>query len=300
MARFVPLIPAAFVLIWSTGFIGTKLGSPYIEPFVFLSLRFFLVIPLLIILIFAQGHSLKLPSSQIYHSLIAGVVIHGVYLGGVFWAIANGMPAGITAMTLGLQPLFTTLAAKALLHEHISLKQWLGIALGVVGLAFVIIPKLGIGVNDIPPVTVLAALISVIGISLGTAFQKRLSADTDLITATFYQYIGALLVVLPLSATETWQIDWSWELIFALGWLVIVLSLIAILLLMVLIKKGAVSQTASLFYLVPVATAIESYFMFEETLVATQFVGMAVIVGAILLCRPAPQKRQLEGEPYSS
>ncbi|WP_417670247.1 DMT family transporter [Roseibium sp.] len=282
---FILIAPAVFVLLWSTGFIGSKMGAPYADPMVFLSLRFFLVLPLLLAIIVAAKAKWAGSPSQILHCIVTGILVHGVYLGGVFWAIDNGMPAGASAIIVGLQPVLSVLAAAVVLRDPIAPKHWAGLALGGAGLVLVLGPKLGAVDSGIAPLTILSVVAAVVAISLGTVYQKRFVPQTDLLTATFWQYVGALAFCLPLTLRESWTIDWSGEFVFALVWLVLVLSIGAILLLMVLIRQGAVSDVASLFYLVPVATAVESYFLFGETLSVTQVAGMAMVVCAVLLIR---------------
>ncbi|WP_417687837.1 DMT family transporter [Roseibium sp.] len=279
------LAPPLFVLLWSTGFIGSKLGAPYADPMVFLSLRFMLVLPFLLLIIAAARAKWTNSSSQIWHCMVTGVLVHGIYLGGVFWAIDNGMPAGASAIIVGLQPVLSVLAASALLREPILAKHWAGLVLGGSGLVMVLGPKLGAAGSGIETVTILAVVIAVVAISIGTVYQKRFVPQTDLLTATFWQYVGAVLFCLPFTLRESWAIEWSGEFTFALLWLVFVLSIGAILLLMVLIRQGAVSEVASLFYLVPVATSIESYFLFGETLTITQIAGMILVICAVLLIR---------------
>ncbi|SDR29181.1 Permease of the drug/metabolite transporter (DMT) superfamily [Pseudovibrio sp. Tun.PSC04-5.I4] len=282
-------MPVIFVLLWSTGFIGARLGAPYAEPFAFLSLRFLIVLPLMGAIVWFSGRSFRLSRKQILHAVTTGMLVHGVYLSGVFWAIDNGMPAGVTALITGLQPFITGTLAYFLLKEDVTKRQWIGLAAGFFGIVLVVLPKLGSGMAQIPLWTVLAAFIATLGIATGTTWQKRQPLNTDLVSGTFFQYFGALLITLPLSLTETWVITWSGDLIFALAWLVIVLSIGAVLLLMYLLQHGAASATATLFYLTPVAAAIESYFLFGETLDIIQLIGMAIVVIAIAVCRPKPK-----------
>ncbi|WP_029062465.1 DMT family transporter [Labrenzia sp. DG1229] len=282
--------PIIFVLLWSTGFIGSKLGAPYIDPLVFLTVRFALVLPILFVLALLLTRTWPKSPTAILQCLVTGMLVHGVYLGGVFWAIKQGMPAGASSIIVGLQPVLTALIAVMLLSETVSRKHWISMAIGACGLVLVLGPKFDISGTGITVITISAVLVSVAAISLGTVYQKRFAAKTDLLAATIWQYVGALIFTMPLTLFETWQITWSGELIFAMGWLVLVLSVGAILLLMLLIREGAVSQVASLFYLVPVATAVESYFLFDETLTLIQIAGMALIIGAVLVIRKSPQK----------
>lgn len=278
-------VPIFFVLLWSTGFIGSKLGAPYAEPMVFLSLRFLLVLPFLgLIGFFAKADWPRSPK-MIAHCIVTGMLVHGIYLGGVFWAIDQGMPAGSSAIIVGLQPVLTTLTAALILGERILPKHMLGLAVGGLGLVLVLSPKLGQAGSGIDAVTIASVLAAVVAISLGTVYQKRFVPQTDLLAATLWQYIGALVVTVPLAFLEDWTVVWSGEFVFALLWLTFVLSIGAILLLMVLIRQGAVSEVASLFYLVPVATAIEGYFLFGETLTLLQILGMTLVVCAVLLIR---------------
>ncbi|KZL16878.1 DMT family transporter [Pseudovibrio sp. Ad26] len=286
MLSLTKLVPIIFVLLWSTGFIGARLGAPYSEPFAFLSLRFLLVLPLMGMIVWLSGRSFALTRKQVLHAVVTGMLVHGIYLAGVFWAIDNGMPAGVTALITGLQPFITGTLAYFLLKEDVTPRQWIGLAAGFVGIVLVILPKMGSGVAQIPLWTVAAAFVATLGIAFGTTWQKRQPTNTDLITGIFYQYFGALLITLPLSMTESWVITWSGDLIFALAWLVIVLSVGAVLLLMYLLQHGAASTTATLFYLTPVAAAVASYFLFGETLNIIQLIGMAIVVVAIAVCRP--------------
>lgn len=281
------LAPAIFVLLWSTGFVGSKMGAPYIEPMVFLTVRFVAVLPVLILLALVLSKSWPKTPMAVFHCIVTGMLVHGIYLGGVFWAIKQGMPAGLSSIIVGLQPVLTAVMAVGLLSETISRKHWLSMAIGAAGLALVLGPKFDLSGSGITAITVGVVFIAVAAISFGTVYQKRFVQQTDLLAATVWQYVGALIVTVPFSLAESWQITWSGELIFAMAWLVLVLSVGAVLLLMLLIREGAVSKVASLFYLVPVATAVESYFLFGETLLPIQIGGMALVIGAVLTIRKA-------------
>ncbi|MBC2861281.1 DMT family transporter [Stappia sp. 28M-7] len=272
-------------MLWSTGFIGSKLGAPHIEPFVFLTIRFALVLPVMLALAIVLRAHWPRRGSEWAHCFAAGVLIHGVYLGGIFYAIDNGMPAGISALFLGLQPLLTALLAGPVLGEKVAPRHWLGLAVGAIGLLLVVGPRIGGDTSGLSMVNVLACLAAAAGIAVGTIYQKRFVVGIDLIPGTLLQYFGALALVMPLSTLEDWQIAWTGELIIAMTWLVLVLSIGAVLLLMVLIKRGSASRVSSLFYLAPVATAVEGYLLFGETLSLVQVVGAALVVGALLIIR---------------
>ncbi|WP_348272848.1 DMT family transporter [Pannonibacter tanglangensis] len=279
------IAPGLFVLLWSTGFIGSKLGAPYADPFVFLSVRYLAVLPFLLVFAVAAGSKWPNNTPAILHCIVTGMLVHGIYLGGVFWAIDRGMPAGASALMVGLQPVLTALAAGWLLGDRIGPRHWAGMALGSLGLVLIVGPKLGLDGSGITIATITAMAAAVLAMSFGTVYQKRFVPATDHVTATVWQYVGALIVSLPMTLGESWQIDWSPQFVFALAWLVLVLSIGAILLLMYLIRAGAVAEVASLFYLVPVATTIESYFLFGERLAPVQIAGMGLVVAAILLIR---------------
>lgn len=278
------ILPASFVLLWSTGFIGARMGVPYADPLTFLFLRFLIAGAIL----FAVALALRAPwpgdRSTVAASLGVGVLIHGVYLGGVFWAIAHGMPAGVAALIVALQPMLTTLLAAPLLGERVGRAHWLGLIIGLGGLALVLGPKLEWTGTGITPATVAACVISVLAIVLGSILQKARGGATNLTTGTCLQYAGGAIVVGAAAAlTEPMRIDWTPEFVFALGWLVLVLSLGAVLIYYVLIRRGAVARLATLFYLVPPVTAVVAWALFGETLTPVQLIGMTVTVGGVAI-----------------
>ena len=284
------IAPALFVLLWSTGFVASKLGAPYAEPFTFLSVRFLLVIAIMVPLCLWAGASWP-RGVALRHSLVVGAAIHGVYLSGVFWAIRNGMPAGVVALIVSLQPVLTAVLAWPLLGERIGPRHWAGLALGFAGAVLVLAPKLeaaaGGGGSGIDPATVTAALVALIGMTLGTIYQKSSVAHADLRTGSVVQFVGALAVSGPLAlAVETREIVWSGPFVLALGWLVLPMSIVSITLLMMLIRQNAVSRLSALFYLVPAVTAVIAYLVFGETLVPVQLLGVGLVMAAVVLIRP--------------
>ncbi|MGH6763890.1 MAG: DMT family transporter [Phyllobacterium sp.] len=275
--------PALFVVLWATGFIGARYAMPYIEPFLFLTLRFCLAALILATWLLFTGASKPDPRSA-FHAVLAGCLIHGVYLGAVFWAIRHGMPAGMSALVVGLQPLITALAAGLLLRERIEPRHWAGLAIGFAGVAMVLSPKLAVSADGITPATVTASLISVLAISIGTVWQKRFAGGIDLKCGTTLQYVGAAFFTgIASMLFETHQVIWSLPLVLSMGWLVFGLSIGAILLLMILIREGAVSKVASLFYLVPGVTAVMAYVLFGETLTPIQLAGMVLTTFGVAL-----------------
>lgn len=281
MAR--PLIPALFVLLWSTGFIGARYAMPHAEPFGFLTVRFAVAGILLALAAWLSGRALPRGWLAV-HAAIAGMFIHGIYLGGVFWAVRNGMPAGLSALIVALQPLLTAVFARAMLAEPVQPRQWAGLALGLAGIALVLGPKLGSVATGTAPVNIAACFIGVVAIAFGSIWQKRHAASGDLVSVTAVQYAGATAVTLLFALlTETGQYELTGELVFAFLWLVFVLSIGAIVLLMRLIAAGSVSNVASLFYLVPVITALIAFVLFGERLDPMQVLGMAVTIAAVAM-----------------
>jgi len=284
------LVPATFVVLWATGFIGARYAMPWAEPFTFLTLRFALAAILFAVLM-AILRSKRLSATEAFHAAVAGVLMHGVYLGGVFWAIHRGLPAGLSALIVGLQPLITAVIAGKLLGERVLPRHWLGLAVGFAGVVIVLSPKLGALGSGVTVATLTASVVSVIGMSLGTVWQKRFASGGDLLAATFWQYAGGLATAgLASLLFETRQVTFNGELVFALAWLVLVLSIGAIFLLMLMIREGAMAKVASLFYLVPAATAVIAWLLFGEDLNLVQIAGMAIAtlgVGLATVQRPS-------------
>lgn len=283
MQRFYPLL---FVFLWSTGFIGAKYGLPYAEPLSFLLTRYGLVIALMLLIAFITRAPWPASPPQWLHIAVSGILVHAFYLGGVFVAIKHGLSAGITALIVGMQPLLTGVASGVLLGEPVSRRQWLGLGLGFVGVGLVMAGKVGdmaLGPMLIP------ALVALLGITGGTLYQKRFCASFDLRTGSVIQFVPtALVTAVAVALFEDYRIEWTGDFIFALGWLVLVLSIGAISLLNLLIRSGSAVNVASLFYLTPPTTALIAFAVFGEKLAFTAAVGMVVAVaGVYLVARPA-------------
>jgi len=285
LARLTPLL---FVLLWSTGFIGAKYGLPYAEPLSFLVARYVLVIGLMSLLALAMRAPWPASPREALHIGVTGVLVQALYLGGVFVSIHRGLPAGISALVVGMQPLLTAALAGALLGERVSARQWAGLALGFGGVALVVGSKASVdGVDGDALVHMLVpALAALLGITAGTLYQKRFCPRFDLRTGSVMQFLPSLiLTLLVASQTETMEIEWTGDFVFALGWLVLVLSIGAISLLNLLIRSGSAVNVASLFYLTPPTTALIAWVMFDETLSALAIAGMAIAVAGVWLAR---------------
>ena len=274
--------PALFVILWSTGFIGARLGLPHAGPLTFLSLRYALAAGLLLLVSLAVRAPWPRQWKEVGHFAVAGLLVHGVYLGGVFVGISIGVEAGVSALIVGLQPLLTAALAGVLLGERVNARQWLGLALGLLGVSLVLAGKVSQSPGNV--LGSLACVAALLGITAGTLYQKRFCEGMDLRTGSVVQFLAAGLATAPLAFwLEDMHVDWNGEFVFALLWLVLVLSLGAVSLLYVLIRRGAASQVASLFFLVPPCTALIAWPLFGETLGLVALAGMALTAVGVAL-----------------
>lgn len=279
-------IPLLFVALWSTGFIGAKLGLPFVEPLTFLALRFAIVTVLMLAVAALARAPWPRSGRAWFHIGVSGLLVHGVYLGGVFMAIGHGLPSGITALVVGLQPLLTALVAEALLGERVKRVQWVGLALGFTGVALVVAGKVATVPGGALVGMLAPAVVALLGITAGTLYQKRFCPAFDLRTGSVAQYLPCGVAMAALAyATESMAVQWSGQFIFALGWLVLVLSLGAVSLLNVLIRQGGAVNVASLFYLTPPTTALIAWGVFGETLTGWALAGMALAVAGVWIAR---------------
>jgi drug/metabolite transporter (DMT)-like permease len=279
--------PAVFVLLWSSGFIGAKLGLAYAEPLTYLVLRMLGVLIILgIIVVLTQP---KWPDALGFrHSVATGLMVHGLYLGGVFVAIGHGLLAGLAALIVSLQPLLTSTIAQRFLGERVGARQWAGLALGFVGVYLVLRDKTVAG--EATPLAWAAVTIGLVGITVGTVYQKRFGGSIDWRPALLIQYAAAaVLFGAGAFAFETRVVHWSPEFVFALSYLVVVLSLGAVWLYYFMIRHAAATRVVSLFYLTPPVTALMAFALFGEKLSSLALVGMAVCVIGVFLVnwRPA-------------
>lgn len=285
-------MPALFVLLWSTGFIGARLGLPYAEPMTFLTIRFIIVFLLLLILSVATRAPWPQRKLDVMHIAVSGLLLHGVYLGGVFASIYQGVQAGVAALIVGIQPLLVAVLAKPVLREHVSKLQWVGLITGLFGVALVVFHKLQQGIGTWQGVGL--CVLALLGITVGTLYQKRFCTAMDLRSGSVIQFAAAGMATASVAGLfETRVVIWSASFIFALAWLCIVLSLGAITLLFILIERGAAAKVSSLFYMVPPCTAVIAYLLFDETFDFLSFGGMALaMAGVALVNRAASSHRK--------
>ena len=275
--------PFLFVVLWSTGFIGARLGLPHVEPLTFLLIRYAAVLVLMTLVALATKAPWPPTRNDWLHMGVAGLLIHGVYLGGVFIAIGMGLPAGVASLIVGLQPLLTAVGAGWLLGEVVLGRQWLGLLLGLAGVALVVAGKIGTGFSGMALIPVFVALLGITG---GTLYQKRYCRPLDWRTGSVAQFVPTALATLLVAAlTEHFRVDWTGELVFAIGWLVLVLSVGAVSLLNWLIRQSSAVNMASLFYLVPPCTAVFAWVLFGEVFTGFAMLGMAMTVGGVYLAR---------------
>lgn len=284
------LVPAIFVFLWSTGWVAARYVVPYADPLTFLAVRF--ACASVLIAAFAALSGVKFPTEPglLRHALLSGVLLHAIYLGGVWWAVAHGIPAGISALIAALQPLLTALLAPKLLGERMSAIRWVGVVLGFLGLVVALWPKLaGVGptAGIAIAIPILVNVVAMIAVTAGSFYQKRHLQGGDLRAIAALQYLGALIVTAPAALLlEDLRFEPTLELGLALAWSVIVLSIVTIALYLYLIRRGEVSRVGTLIYLVPPVSAVQAWALLGETLLPIQLVGMAVtVVGVALASR---------------
>lgn len=277
----VAAIPATFVVIWASGFVAARFIAPHAEPLAFVATRIVLTVAA-----FAAIGS-RWPSGRRAwgDALVAGVLMQGIYVAGVFWSVNRGLPAGIAALVGSMQPLLTAAMAGPLLGEHVGARRWAGIAMGFLGTGMVLAPKLGaVDAAGIPPTALGVCLGAMLAMTLGTLWQKRRAGGADLLANTSMQFVGAALLIVPLALLfGDWRFAWGAPLALGLAWSVLVNSVAGILLLMALIRRGAVAGVASLLFLVPPVSAAMAYLMFGEALTPLQIAGMAVVAAGVAL-----------------
>ncbi|WP_242490040.1 DMT family transporter [Noviherbaspirillum cavernae] len=273
-------MPFLFVLIWSTGFIVAKFGLPYAPPLTFLLLRFtgVLVILLPVVLLMRAPW----PVGRIRHIALAGILVQAGYLAGVWCAIKLGMPAGLSALIVGLQPILTAFAAP-MVGESVRGRQWIGLAFGLCGVGLVVANKISLIGLSWPSIAL--CIFALLSITVGTLYQKKYCANFDLRTGTIIQFAASIVAVLPFAMAFEGltpaldAVQWTPEFIGALLWSILALSIGAIFLLFALIRKSAATQVTSLLYLTPPTTAVMAWLMFGE---AFSMVGMAGMVLAVI------------------
>lgn len=286
LMRFAPIV---FVLLWSTGFVGAKYILPFAEPFVFLTIRYAVATVLLVVIAKAIGESLSLTRDKVWQSISVGVFLQVIYIGGVFYAVHLGVPAGITSAIVSLQPIVVSVLAVKFLGEKIRWVQAGGLILGLLGVSLLLLPKVFSG--DFSPsfsgVGILSCFLALSGTTAGYLLQKKSGTDIPFLPGTAVQFAAATVIfALAATFTEEWKVEVTTEFLFALAWIVIALSIGSIFLLFYLLKHDSASSVSSLYYLVPPLTAIEAFVLFREKISPIGLFGMALAaLGTILVTR---------------
>lgn len=292
---WVKAMPAVFVLIWSTGFIVARYGMPYAPPFTFLLWRYALSILCFLPWIVLARVAWPRDTRQMLHLAVTGGLMHAGYLGGVWAAVKAGMGSGVSSLIVGVQPVLTAIwlstLSRAPGQEAVSRRQWLGLLLGFAGLAMVVSRKFtqGTPLDHVTPTNLAFAVAALLAITTGTLYQKRFVQPCDVRTANTVQLLAAAVVTLPLVGLESEGMQWNGQLVGALAWSVLGLTLGGSSLLYLLIQRGAAATVASLMYLVPPTTALIAWVLFDEQITAVTVLGTAITaMGVSLVVRPAP------------
>ncbi|HYF20814.1 MAG TPA: DMT family transporter [Ramlibacter sp.] len=285
-------MPAVFVLIWSTGFIVARYGMPHAPPMKFLALRYLLSVGCFLVWATLARAAWPRDRTQVLHLAVAGIFMHAGYLGGVWAAVKDGMGAGLSALLVGLQPVLTAIWVSGR-GGHVTARQWGGLALGLAGLLLVVWQKLGFG--EVHPLNLTFALVALLSITAGTLYQKRFVAPCDVRTANLVQLAAAFAVTLPLALLETEAMRWTaqgggvnTELVGAMAWSVLGLTLGGSSLLYLLIQRGAATAVTSLMYLVPPTTALMAWALFGEPITPLIVAGVALTAVGVSLVVRAP------------
>jgi drug/metabolite transporter (DMT)-like permease len=276
------LAPGIFVLLWASGFIAGKMGLPYARPFTILVIRFAVATLFMLVVCLATRASWPKTKMQAFHVAVVGVLLQSVYLGGCYVAMGMGIPAGVTALIVGLQPILTATVVGPLLGERVNGRQWLGLAIGFAGVTLVLWDKLHFDSAHLTGI--FYALIGLAGITSATIYQKRFCGAVDLRSSAAIQYAAATISLLPMMwLFGVGEVRWTGAFIVSIAWLILVLSVGAFTLLLWMIRKGAASKVASLFYLTPPMAALAGYFVFGETLALPALAGMALAAAGVAL-----------------
>ena len=279
MVRVKTFAPVIFVLLWSTGFIGAKYILPYAQPFVFLTIRYFFATLVLVLIAKALKEPLRISKAAIKQSMIVALFLHVIYIGGVFYAIFIDIPAGITAVIVSLQPILVSALAIPLLGEKLSHRQVFGLALGFIGVLFLLSPKLFEGdlSTGFSTFGVICCVLALFGTTAGYLLQKKGGADIPFLAGTAVQFATSTVIFAIASVIfEPLKVNITLEFVLALSWIVLALSIGSIFLLFYLLRNDSASSVSSLYYLVPPLAAVQAYYLFDERIKGIGLIGMAL------------------------
>jgi len=279
------LAPAIFVLLWSTGWVVAKYATFVSEPLTFLGIRYLTAALLFTGFCLVTRAVWPRDRRTIVHAIVSGAFLHGIYLGAVWWAIGQGVPAALSSIIAALQPLMTALVAPFFIGERLSGTQKIGLGLGFLGVLLAVLPKFfGQGADEIPTFAIVVNMLGMAAVTYGTIYQKQYLPTGDIRTIATLQYIGALIVTVPFAlALENLHVDFGFAFVALLAWSVLGISMGAILLLLYLLRRGQVSRAASLIYLVPPIAALQAAAVFGEELTIPMIVGTLIVVVGVYL-----------------
>ena len=275
--------PAIFVALWSTGFVVARYATTDAGPLTFLCVRMFIAAGLLWLI--ATGlRAPRMARSDWSAATIVGIFMHAIYLGGVFVAIDLGLPSGLSALIAGLHPVATSVAARVFLREQLSLKQIVGVFLGLVGVCAVVIEKLDATDSGVTTGAMIAMMVSILGLTVGTLVQRAFGKEMPLLRGTATQYLASGVVLAVASGfSESWRFEITGNTVFSMLWAVFVLSLGAVLLMMTLLARHTAAKVSSLFFLTPALSTIEGAILFDERLGALALVGLVIAIFGVRL-----------------
>ena len=275
--------PAIFVALWSTGFVVARYATTDAGPLTFLCVRMFIAAGLLWLI--ATGlRAPRMARSDWSAATIVGIFMHAIYLGGVFVAIDLGLPSGLSALIAGLHPVATSVAARVFLREQLSRKQIVGVFLGLVGVCAVVIEKLDATDSGVTTGAMIAMMVSILGLTVGTLVQRAFGKEMPLLRGTATQYLASGVVLAVASGfSESWRFEITSNTVFSMLWAVFVLSLGAVLLMMTLLARHTAAKVSSLFFLTPALSTIEVAILFDERLGALALVGLVIAIFGVRL-----------------
>lgn len=275
--------PAIFVALWSTGFVVARYATTDAGPLTFLCVRMFIAAGLLWLIATAM-RAPRMARSDWSAATIVGVFMHAIYLGGVFVAIDLGLPSGLSALIAGLHPVATSVAARIFLREQLSRKQIIGVFLGLVGVCAVVVEKLDAADGGVTTGAMIAMMVSIFGLTVGTLVQRAFGKDMPLLRGTATQYLASGVVLAVASGfSESWRFEITGNTVFSMLWAVVVLSLGAVLLMMTLLARHTAAKVSSLFFLTPALSTIEGAVLFDERLGALALVGLVIAIFGVRL-----------------
>jgi len=271
-----------FVAVWGTGYVATKVALQYAPPFTFLSLRYVFGLLCLAPVLLVLRPRWPASRTELMHLVVAGLLMHAVQLGGSHYAQYLGMSAGIAALIISVQPLATAVIASRWMGERLRARQWAGIAIGLSGITLVVWHK--IDVRDIGLASLAATCIALAGVTGGTLYQRVFCPRVDLMSAAFIQFAASLLVLAPLGvAVEGFHVRWSWQLLAAIVYLVILASILAVNVLHTLMRHGEATRVTSMMYLPPIFAVAVEFALFDVLPTALSFLGIAVTCTGVAL-----------------